>query len=206
VASLTDCPHQSSYSWTANNINNKNMDDPLFFTSTSKRQASVQVTTYGELEICYHFGCMQLFDDEEEGSALHSEGKCCTTITARHQLSQQQPQPQQQQPQSSHRLPVYCDFNTLLVPGVPLSDPHQANVLRNECFMTVEESTPTTNRLGSATSTNPHNGLRANNKPKSNDSAHSGCMTFAFYMQVFLLDLGLLDMEDGATITVSTDV
>ena len=178
------------------------MDEPLFFTSTSKLQANVQVTTYGQHEICYHFGCMQLFEDEEEGSALHSEGKCCTTIATQPQLAQQQPQ---QQPQSSHRLSVYCDFNALLIPGVPLTDPEQANIFRNECFMTVEAST--TNRpLGTATSTNPRNSLRANNKPKSNDSAHGGCMAFAFYTQVFLLDLGLLDMEDGATITVSTDV
>jgi hypothetical protein len=39
---------------------------------------------------------------------------------------------------------------------------------------------------------------------KANDSAHGGCMSFKFYAHVNLKDFGLLDIEEGATITVRT--
>jgi hypothetical protein len=264
LASLTDCEHQISHSWNSVSLGINKIDPFL----TGTREADVEVTKYGQHEVCYYFGCVSHFDEDEEEDevVVHHEGQCCTTISA-------------ERAWPTH-LPVYCDFNTLL-PGVPLTESLQADILHNDCFLSVETIVGTTtsgraydnppinvfdssailskyprddpdlgspNRAcgpivpttqpgsGTGTSTRRGPGRGRGGKPstaadqasnpfsncnelgnllilqnadihaseKANDSAHGGCMVFTFQAHVHLMDFGLLDIEEGATITVRT--
>jgi hypothetical protein len=134
LASINDCSNQTYYSWWV--VSESSGINTVYPSFTGQFNANVVVTEYGQHEVCYVFRCA--IDDDDDSAEKELEGKCCTTITAEYQ-----------------HLPVYCDFSTLM-PGVPLTQPYQAEILRNDCFMSVE-TRPGTTTPGSVYSTPPIN-------------------------------------------------